>query len=216
MKMETGQLKQSKVLTEIRSVNRVTVSTYRQHMRAGAKFPPIVIRKGTSTIVSGHHRHAAYLEEYGKNHEVEVIAMPFDSDGDMIAFAVKQNMEHGLPMDGITRKRAMSKLLTLGWTKEQLAQLFGISCKRVEMLGGEYVVVRGEAMPVKAGLEHLHGHTVKAADYEAHIKRDVAMPAWNQAAQLARWLESGWVDLKDERNVAALKTLRTAIDKALK
>lgn len=209
-----GALKPSDAITEIRPINVVTVSSYRQHMRAGAQFPPIVVTPKLE-IVSGHHRHAAYLAEYGENHAIEVEVQKFDTTADMIEFAIQQNVAHGLPLDGISRKRAIFKLTELGRTKEQLATLFGVSVKRVELLAGEGVVIRGTMQPVKAGLEHMHGRKVAEKAYEAHIARDMGMPAYRQAEQLTRWLDNGWVDWTDERNVEAIEKLKAAIENAL-
>jgi len=136
---------------------------------------------------------------------------------DALEFAVRDNITHGEPYDGISRKRAILKLIELGRSPEAVASLIGIAVDRVVILAGEAVIVRNGSqrvsMPVKRGIEHMHGRTVTKADYADHIKKDEGRKAVYLAEQLTRHIGAGWVDLSDEGTVSALKNLRVALDK---
>ena len=211
LKVKIGALLPNPAVLEIRPVNPVVVSQYRQHMRAGAAFPVLEIIAGTMMLVCGHHRLDAYRAEFGDDYEIEVKEVSLKTEAEVIERAVSDNIKHGLPMDGISRRRAIIKLATLGRTPNQLAQLFGIAIKRVEAMGEMCVMVRGKSRAIKRGMEHMAGTTVKPAEYEAHEKRDRGVPAWQNANQLTRWIENGWIDMSDAKTISAMEQLQAAL-----
>ena len=215
MKKLLSELKQSEDILEIRRVNPVFVSRYRQAMREGDKFPPLIITTD-NVIVAGNHRFEAYTAEYPETHKVDVEVRKYKSDADIIADAVRDNARHGNPLDGISRKRAVMKLLQLGKKEDEISALFGVSVKRIVEMAGEFVIIRGNGKrPVKRGLEHLTGQTVTQKQYDEHDRSDRAMKVYSQCEQLIRWLENGWIDLEDPRNVDALSALAESIEKHL-
>jgi len=218
MKRKLNTLTQDDRIVDLRPVNQLFVSRYRQAMRNGDKFPPLVIDQNDA-IVCGYHRRDAYLAEYGEDHAVEVVKRTFSSEAERIEEAIRDNARHGNPMDGITRKRAVLMLTELGRDPEAIGRLLGISCKRVEEMAGMAVLViggkygkRGKSEPVKRGLEHMAGRKVTEDQYEAHKKRDRGVPAAQSARQLIRWIESGWIEWSDESTFDAMMDLRAAID----
>lgn len=215
MKKKISELEQSKHILEIRKVNPVFVSRYRQAMRKGDQFPPLIISED-NVIVSGNHRYEAYSAEYPEDHKIECEVREFENEAEMIATAIKENAKHGNPLDGISRKRAVLKLIELGKSEEDVANLLGCSVKRVMTMAGQHVIVRGNGKkPVKKGLEHLSGKTVSKKQYEEHNSRDRAMNVSSQCEQLIRWLDNGWVDMDEPENIEALKNLGESIDKNL-
>lgn len=215
-KKPLSKLEQSSEILELRPVNPYFVSRYRQAMRSGSVFPPIVINKD-NVIVSGNHRYEAYMKEYPTDHEVDVEVRSYKTHAELIKDAVRENIDHGNPIDGITRKRAIQKLIELDEDKESIAQLLNISVKRVMDLAGMYMVVRGsgnnqEKVPTKRGTRHLAGKTVTKDQYDKHIKRDRGVSIRTQAEQIIRWLENGWVDLSDPAESEALMKLREVLN----
>jgi len=212
MKVKLSELKQSEQILEIRKVNPVFVSRYRQAMREGDEFPPLHITKD-KVIVCGNHRYGGYIAEYPEDHKVKCKVLDFDSEAEMIEHAVKDNARHGNPLDGISRKRAVIKLIELGRDEEKVASLLGCSVKRIMDMAGQHVIVRGNGKkPVKRGLEHLSGKTISKKQYEDHNNRDRAMNVSSQCEQLIRWLDNGWVDFDNPENVEALTDLAKAIE----
>lgn len=217
MKKKISELIQDEAILEIRRVNPVFVSRYRQAMRNGDKFPPLIIDTN-GTVISGNHRYESYLAEYGEDKAVDVIVKHFSSEAERIEEAVRDNSRHGNPLDGISRKNAILKLSELGRDAESIGRLLGISVKRVDELAGISVIIRGTGKcvyhkAVKHGLEHISGQTVKKADYETHIQRDMGVPAKTAALQLTRWLQNDWVDWTDSKTVDAISALYSELKK---
>jgi hypothetical protein len=210
MKIKLKNLNTDSEILAIRNVNPLFVSRYRQAMRQGDQFPPLLIDGRTKTIISGYHRYEAYLAEYGKDHTVDVVSKTYDTEADRIEEAVKENSKHGNPLDGISRRRAALKLAELGRDAEAISRLLGVSVKRVEKMGDLVVCVRGQSapQPVKRGLEHIRGETVSAKDYKEHVKADRGVPVVSLANQLTRWFRNGWIS-DDERTIDAIAELRT-------
>lgn len=211
VKMKVGELIPNPLILEVRPVNDLVVSQYRQHMRAGCVFPRIVALGKTKGIVSGHHRHRAYMLEYGEGHVVDVMLIDLKTDAEALEYAVRENIAHGMPMDGISRKRAIVKLRALGREPEAIANLFGVSVKRVETLASLCVVVRGEPRAVKRGLEHIAGTKVAEKQYDEHERMDRGVPAWQTANQLVRWIRNGWVNMEDAKTFSAMEQLHAAL-----
>lgn len=220
MKLKLENIHTDSEILALRPVNPLFVSRYRQSMRNGDKFPPIIIDQD-GAIIAGNHRYYAYLEEYGESHTIEVTRKRFKSEAERIEEAVRDNARHGNPLDGISRKRAILKLSELGRDSEAIARLLGISAKRVEDLAGMAVMVIGgkgeksSAQPVKRGLEHMAGKTVTSEQYESHRERDRGVPARQSAEQLTRWIINGWVDMTDEPTARAIEELSAVIKNTL-
>jgi len=219
MKMKLKNLKFDSELLALRKINVFFVSRYRQAMREGAKFPPIVVTED-NRVVSGNHRLTAYLEEYGEEKEINVIVKKFDSRKDEIEFFAKENIKHGYALEGIQRKLIAKKLSDLGMDEEEIARVFNVSALRIKKWGEEFIAVIGDKkgepakttfMPVKRGAENIEQMTAK--QYEAHMARDIGMPIIAHITQLEKWINDGWVDLKDEAVFNAIKNLQKAVDK---
>ena len=213
-----SKIKLDPVLEEIRPVNQFVVSRYRQAMRNGDQFPPLVLDKDLS-LVCGYHRHAAYLAEYGEDHIAPAIVRKYKTEADRIEDAVRDNARHGMPLDGITRKRVVSKLGELGRDPESIARLLAISVKRVEELAGFTVCVRGAGKsvsrkPVKAGAQSVVGRTVRQVDYEDHVEKDLGLPPDRLAKQLLRWLRNGWIERGDKELAGILAELKEELGKS--
>ena len=210
-------LKIDKGLTELRPVNAIFVSRYRQAYRAGADMPPIVIDKKTRRIISGNHRYQAMVEEYGPDHSVDVVEKTFKTERERLEFFVKENATHGNALDGITKKRLSIALAAAGATPEEIASLFNVSVKRVENWGehGAFVVFgnakKPKLVPMKRGVEVPQGQTISELQYKEHIDADRGVKPVTIAAQLTRWIRNGWVAASDE-NVAAIKRLGNVIE----
>lgn len=215
MKRTVGSLTFDELLTEMRPINEFFVSRYRQAMRTGANFPPPIVEKGTLRIVSGNHRVSAYLEEYGEDHEIEVIERKFKSEAEVLRVFAEENSRHGNPLSGYTQKFIAQRLLSLGDTPEEIAAALNIPVQKVATLGGMNVVVVGsgkrQMKPIKHGLEHKAGATVQAKAYEAHQKQDRGISARSIARQLVRWIDNGWIDMDDASTLDAMEELRQAL-----
>ena len=206
-------------LTELRPINMFFVSRYRQAMRNGANFPPPIVEKGTGRVVSGKHRVSAYLEEFGADHQIDVVERKFKSESEVLRLFAEENSKHGNPLSGYSMKYITQRLLSLGDTPEEIASALNIPVKKVQDMGGMSVFVIGngkkEKKPIKHGLEHKAGSNITEADYTCHQRQDRGVPARNLATQLTRWIENDWIDKDDDATVTALRELHAALDKVV-
>ena len=119
------------------------------------------------------------------------------------------------------------RLKEYGDTKEQTAELLSIPVHKIEKWAGLTVVVIGNGKPgrqrpvpveapVKHGLEHLAGETVKQSDYKNHERRDMGIAVKNMAAMITRHINAGWIDTEDPKTMENLTALHAALEKLLK
>ena len=216
VKKRVGDLVIDEKLTELRPVNIYFVSRYRQAARNGAVFPPVIVEKGSNRVVSGNHRVTMYLEEFGQDYEIDVIEKTFKDEAAVIRCFAEENSKHGNPLSGWSQKYITQKLLEHGDEPEAVAKALNIPVQKVQNLGGMNFVVVGpnkkkERKPVKHGLEHKAGSTVKAKVYETHKKHDRGVPARSQADQLSRWIENDWIDMEDQGTADSLWNLHVLL-----
>ncbi len=219
-RMKISQLEFDPKLIELRPVNPYFVSRYRQSMRSGAQFPPPIIEDGTNRIVSGNHRITAYLQEFDEDYEIDVAVEKFPDEAAVVRRFAEENSSHGNPLNGIQQKAIVQILLKYGDTPESVASALNIPVKKIMNLGKMSVLVIGkgkkkEMRPVKHGLEHLSGQTMKPKLYDQHRKSDRGVPVGALARQLQRHLENDWIDVEDQGTVDALGNLYAALGKFL-
>ena len=214
-KRNIGTLAQDEKILSLRPVDPLFVSRYRQAMRGGDRFPPLIVDQ-ESRIIAGNHRYTAYMAEFGTDYTVDVVVRKYASEADRIEDAIRDNARHGNPMDGITRKRAVLMLSELGRTPLRIASLLGVSVRRVEDMAGMSVMVVGAGIqPLKRGLEHIAGTQIQADEYEQHRTADKGIPAAQVAAQLTRWIRNGWIDWSNAKTATAMNELREAMEASL-
>jgi hypothetical protein len=210
--VKVGDLVIDPELTRMRPVNAVFVSRYRQAYRSGEQLPMPLVEAKTNRVVSGNHRVTALLEEYGEDHKIKVQSESFATESDVVKAFARENATHGNALSGSSRAALTIKLLQLGTSPEEVANIFGVSVRRVEEWGGHVVAVVGngnktEYRPVKAGVEATE---MTQDQYAEHWQADRGISVIAQAEQLTRWLNNGWVG-DDEETVQALSDLEHAI-----
>jgi len=220
MKVKAGNLIIDERLTKLRPINQVFVSRYRQAYRMGAKFPPIIVEKGTNRVVSGNHRLTAFLSEFGPDKEICVDVRSFESEKEVLETFAKENATHGNALDTISKKRLTFALISEGASVEEVAKIFNIPVKTIEKWGDKVVAVIGRegrtkySAPVKRGVVVEDG-VVEERRYEEHIESDRGITFTALAKQLIRWLNNGWIK-KSDKNIDLLQQLEKAIDGFLK
>lgn len=212
MRIALNKLKIDDKLTRMRPVNRYFVSRYRQAYRAGKDLGDIIVEKGTNRVVSGNHRVTALREEYGDEHVIDVVARSFQDEKELLETFARENSHHGNALTGISRSMLTAELLKAGSTPEDVAQIFGISVKRVQQLGGHVVAVIGkrgktEYKPVKANIEP--NSEMSEPDYQVHIRADLGVETRKLIGQIERAIGRG---VKDEETIMRLVELAQLID----
>lgn len=218
MKAKLSTLVVAEWSTELRPLDMFMISRYRQAWRVGAAFPPVIIDAKTREVISGNHRVTSAIAEFGDDHMIEVEPRKFASRADQLKCMADENAKHGMPMDGITRRRVALAMIDAGITAEEVAKIMNVPVASLNKWGEMTVVVIGkgkkEVAPVKGGLDLDHVKKMTEPQYEAHIERDKGVEARHMAQQLTRWLKNGWINWNDERNVKAFDDLSEALDES--
>ena len=212
--MAVGKVKVAEWAIELRPLDAHVVSQYRQHMRAGATFPALVVDAKTKEVISGNHRTAAALQEFGPDYKVTVDMRNFKCRADQLALMVAENVTHGHRMDTITKKRFTVAMRAEGMSIDEVREVFGVSVQSVERWAGETVFVIGKgSQPVKLGFDRDYVEKVDQRQYDEHIARDRGQTIVSMASQIVRWIENGWVDPTDPGVREALRGLKAALCK---
>ena len=216
-KMKVGDLKFDDELIQLRPVNLFFVNRYSQNYRQGAAMPPVIVDKKTKKIVSGNHRAHAMQKEFEDDYEIEVIEKTYKTRRELLTDFALENARHGMPLDGISKKRITAALISEGATEEDIARLFDISSKRVRIWGTDVAVVeigkgKQSILPIKRGPEIKH--SITQAQYDDHIAMDKGTSFQRDASQITRWLSNGWVNSEAE-NIKVAKDLFSALEKYL-
>lgn len=199
-------------LTAMRPINMMFVSRFRQAYRVGTKMPTPIVEAGTYRVVSGNHRVTAMRMEYGDDYEVKVDVREYDSERAVIEEFARENVPHGNPLEGVSRKKIAVALVGTGATNEELSELFCVPVRRIIEWCGMTVTVVGKRSKktrtevIKRGPDII-GETITEDQYESHMKRDRGVTAYSQAEQLSRWLRNGWIKATDLRSIEALEEL---------
>ena len=214
--MKVGKLIIADWAIALRSIDIHVVSRYRQAMRTGAKFPPVIVDKKTLEIISGNHRVTAYLAEFGEGYDIEVDLQSFKSHAEQLRVMAEENAKHGMLMDGFTRRKIAAAMIDEGIDTANVAAIFNVPVQVIEKWGSQTVFVIGKgAMPVKFGLDTDTVTKVTKEQYKEHCAKDYGVQARCMGAQLCRWISAGWVNMQDEQTAATfaeLKGLLSSID----
>jgi hypothetical protein len=212
MKIKLGSLKKDQKLLDVRPVNAVYVSRYRQAYRAGKDLGKIIIDKNTKTIVSGNHRVTAMIEEYGLDKTIDVVALDFPNRQSILEKFVEENAAHGNPLTGFSRRQITLELLNEGANPGQIATLFGVATKRIEVWAGHNVInMNGELKPAKAHVPE--GVPMSPEEYKVHTLVDRGIAPVSIAEQLTRWINQGLIDANCPKTIDALAALQNALSK---
>ena len=219
VKMKIGDIKYDEQLIEMRPINKFFVNRYRQVLRTEKTLGTLIVDKKTKCFVSGNHRGTAYLEEFGPDHIIEVEALSFKSRRAVLTKFVEENVIHGNPLSGITRRSVALALQEEGAAPNFIANLLGISVARIQVWAGMTVVELGEdnvsrIKPAKRGMTP--GKTVNPEQYTTHIQKDRGLTIFSQAEQITRWLKDDWINMDCKRTVQSLVDLQTELNKFLK
>lgn len=104
------------------AIDGMHVEQMRAALRAGATFPPLVICIKTRKVVDGFHRVRAYADEYGEDHEAEVVEKEYPSEKELFLDAIRFNATHGKSMEFLDRAHAIQRAVELGIDKSMVAK----------------------------------------------------------------------------------------------
>ena len=183
---------------QIREINSFTIAEYRESMRSGSIFPPIII-DNKNRIICGHHRVYAYKGIHEPDYKIDCHVTDLKTDADLIMLAASDNSKHGRPLTTFEKKTTLFRLKEKNISVDKISNVLGVTIGRIEQWAGLSVTVIGEnkstQRPVKNGSNHLVGQTVKEKDYEQMKKVDYGVSVGMLARQIISVMnrEDKWI-----------------------
>lgn len=215
VKMKLSDILLDDEMIEYRHVDQHTVKRYRSamHFDGVEDFPLIVLDVNTKKIVSGNHRYAAMLQEYGEEFKVKVKLNKYENRREQVEHAVTENMKFGKMLDGFEAKRFRKWLYELNSPVERIAQLFDKTEKAIKKEIGMLKVVRvGKQRKTKTILEQKNGKNIAQrrepvkgsipksveemtlTQWEEHKEKDIGVLIPPLAKQIIRHIKNDFID----------------------
>lgn len=107
------------------------VHKYAKAQQAGAVFPPLKIGllKGEKIIVDGTHRCGAYKENQVDFADCK--ELPFTSEAELFAEAVRLNADHGAAFNDADRKKSMRQLKKFKFKVQDIQKLLSVPAAEI-------------------------------------------------------------------------------------
>lgn len=194
-----------------------TTYDYAESMKAGAKFPPIIVAlyKGNYYLVDGRHRLEAY--RLNKEEYVQAEVMRNKTEHQIYLEAVKRNISHGRPFSVQEKVGIIKRLQDIDYDLDKISKIVNIPVKRIK----QFIVTKvtstlsGEPVILKAPLEHFAGIQV-SDDFEQRQDKFSAHSQIDLLDQTINLLENELIDLTDDEVVKKLEKLALLINRLVK
>ena len=186
------------------------VGYMREALRAGHKFPPIIIDRKTKRVIDGFHRLRMYQAELDKNAKIEVIEKTYKTEKELFLDAIRYNADHGRALTSFDRSHAAGIADGLSIDPDAVASAMNMTVERL----GELKVSRsatigtGRAItvPIKRTIRHMAGRKLSKPQHEANRK----LGGMNQTFyvnQLITLIENDLLDTDSEELMQRLSKL---------
>lgn len=181
------------------------VHAYAEEMKAGAKFPPILVGELEDRLIvtDGYHRIGAY-RELGLEF-IQGILKKYDSMAELLRDAVEANNHHGIrytPQD----KAHIAKLLEKqGLEKQQISELVRVPIDKLDKLTVRNLGDKTLKAPLARFVRE--GKLTEAEAYEVDQSRFSTMTLDDVLVQLLGYLEFGAYPWGDEKYMSYAKKI---------
>jgi hypothetical protein len=161
------------------------LSGLREALRAGAKFPPVILDRATNRASDGFHRATATRLERGEDELIEVEFRDYPSNAALFEEAMLLNSRHGARLSSRDRTRCALLARELGISDAKTASLLQIRPEKLEQkltIGvatspdDKIVPIKAAAVPHLAavrltprqtvGIERSSGHPIRVHIYQ--------------------------------------------------
>lgn len=113
-------------------INEVCVNEYCNSLKAGAKFPPIIVDVKSKRTIDGFHRHKAHLKAGLQNIDVEW--REYENEKELLWDAINLNSVHGLKLTAFDQTRCIIIGEKAGMTSEELMSALVITKSKFETI----------------------------------------------------------------------------------
>lgn len=183
-------------------------------LRAGMRFPPVIVDEKSFRIIDGFHRTRATLDVLGDDAEIEVEVRRYGTEAEMFLEAGALN-NHGLKLGPLDRAHFILKARKMKIPPAAIATALGMDPDKMK----EFIAKRsaktreGEVIPLPAGARNLAGKVL--TESQEHFARTAngCLPEM-YARMLLNALNADALEL-DERTVTLLSELNQVIEQVL-
>ena len=192
------------------------IARYKNAIRSGDKFPPIVVALFNEKyiLVDGAHRLEAYKQLKGFEH-VGVEVLTNLTEEEIYVEAVKRNNTHGAQFSYQETNNIILRLQDLGYDNVKISELVKVPATEITNFLARSVVTTsvGNRFPLKPTLRHL----VKNGEVESKVEQDQesysAISQMSILDEVISLIENKYINLNDERIVKRMVILKDFMDK---
>lgn len=187
-------------------------------LTAGVKMPPIVVDAKSKRITDGFHRVKAYRKFYDDaNVMVDAEVIEYKSESDIIADAIRRNVNHGRALTKHDKVHCIVMLEPFALKPQQVAELLNMTTDAVgELRINRTATGMASRSPIalKRTISHMAGKRLTKSQQTANSK----LSGMNQSfyvRQLLILIRNDLLDTSDERLMAELTELHKALEGVL-
>ena len=178
----------------------MTAHKYAEAMRAGAKFPPILVTpfRKRFVVLDGWHRLSAQKKIKEEYIQAEIIKIQRSR---WFEIALERNVAHGRNLSQKERAQAIIKLEELGYPKITIANLVKIPIDKLEAFVINRLVTTpaGGKIIIKAPLKNLAGVVIENKEEFETEQRIISSQSQSiLLKEVIRLLKNNWINIKDE------------------
>lgn len=142
--------------------NWMVALTYKNSMKTGNKFPPIIVGLLGGKIIGVDGRHRSEANKLMKVEYIKAEVLRGLNKNELYVEAVKRNTQHGQPLSVWDRTNIIIKLEQLGYNPINISNIVGMPVKEVNSFKVKKVTntITGKELALKPEFRHLRDKTV--------------------------------------------------------
>lgn len=193
--------------------------SYAQSMRAGAKFPPILVAQMGKeyVLVDGKHRLEALKMNKQKHVQAEV--KKNWSPEQIYIEAIKQNIKHGVRFNAYEKAKMIARLQDMHYDMDRISRIVQMPLDNMKKLIADRMTstITGEEVILKSSYKHLAGQEI--GDRKAGVidftqaKQSNTFTQIGLLNELIKNIENNMLDLKNKKIVEKIIKLKKLLRK---
>lgn len=191
------------------SYNWIKANEYAYAMKAGAKFPPIVValHKNKYYGIDGRHRIEAH-----KTNKLEIISavlVDMSSKKQMFIEAVKLNNTHGFALNFREKAKIIHRLQEFKMGSKEISMLVSMPMDKIEPFMAKRIThsTTGEVIFLKSSMKHMANQIVEE-DFEQTQAHLASMPQLRLINYVIALFEDETLDLSNANVKSAVEKLQ--------
>lgn len=197
-------------------LNNYHVQQLMEAIKAGTRFPPIVIDNASNKVVDGWHRIEAKRRINGSEAMIEAEAREYKSEADMFQDAILLNASHGEALTPMDQAHCLARAQDFKLEQATVAGMLNITVQRAEGLVQTRIASSGQGNVVLKGSTAWMAGRRLNPEQVAYNRKAGGLPQTFYINQVTAMLESDSVNWDDPKLVASLKKLLDILQAHLK